>query len=1077
MVKYFMLAAALFVSFLGLSQKLPLVNSGQVLESGKISYDSGNYQVAIKKFLTIHERDTNYISALAELGITYLAAKEYDKAIEVCDKGLTKPSENRAHLLRTKAIVLDKKGDYAKSLELFEKTVSEYPMDPILHYNYGITLFNAKEYAKSKEQFFHTLSINPFHAGSHRALSRMAMLEGRKTYGMMAMGIYLSINPDDNEHLVMINNFVLNQITDENSITSSGANAFEKLDQIIRAKMAMDKNFTSKFSFDYAIVKQFEMLFEQLGTGTDAADPYNTFYTPLFKKFKEKGYIEPFIYNLIKSTGNEQAKKWMRKNEKVLKEFYDGAGSEIRTKRNHPVIPASYALGNDYTGWYNDSGRLTSVGKKTADDKMVGKYYFFHYNMERSAEGSFNDKEEKVGVWKYYSKDGTHVKTENHDTGEMTFYHPNGNVYQHFFLVKDSIEGPAEVMYRCGATKEKYTYKENKRNGKAFTYFPDGKTQSEFNYKLGKLDGESKYFYENGKIESVMFYKDGMAEGSYKKYFPNGKPEIVGQYVNDDREGEWKYFYFNGAVDRAGKYSKGLGVGEWLFFNEHGEMVEKRNFDAKGKLQGENTFYVNGKTHYVRTMKDEIATKFVFVSESGSEIAKTEKASGDFALKSYFPTGQVNGEGNMKGGKNQGVWKFHFRYGGLKSEYTYKDDLLHGPATEYYPGGGKKSTMNYENDELHGYYQSFHLNGKVSEEGWYQNGKRQQQWITYGLDGKIEDENYYLNGELTHSDEFSADGKLVMAHDYDDEGNVEALRFFAPDGKNVGILKDNGKKKIYETTFQNKKPQFHMETLCGMYYGAYTRWFPDGKPFYSYTFVNGKRDGKFQYYDIRNQLEREGNYVDGWAEGIWKGYENGKLDYIGRYFNNKFDSVWTYFGADGKESSRSSYLRGERHGLSSTANAEGGPALEKLYENDDLVAYRTIRGDGTWSEWQKFNGNAVITTYYNNGAKASEEEYKNGRLTGVRRNFFSNGKIYSEYNFINGDYEGPFIVNYPNGKVREKGEYKFDELHGKVEWFNEDGSLYKSETNNYGVRAGKAVVYQKGVKSKEVTFWGNDVYE
>jgi uncharacterized protein len=1079
MLKHMLLAAGLLIGHTCLSQKIQLINSGEVLESGKASYDSGNYKLAIKKYLTIQERDTNYITSLAELAISYLGSAEYDKAIEACDRGLKRPSESRSHLLRSKAIALDKSGDYAKSVALFEKTISEYPTDPLLIYNYGITLYNAKEYAKAKEYFFRTLSINPFHAGSHRGLARIAILEGRKVHGMLAMGIYLSINPNDNENLVMINNFVLNQAPDEGSLTGTGRNSYEKLDQIVRAKMAMDKNFQSKFSLEFAIVKQFEMILDQLDVGAgETNDAYRNLYTPLYKTFKEKNYVEPFIYNLVKSTGHEQAKKWLKKNEKTLNAFYDGAGAEIRTKRSHPVIPEAFGLGTDYTALYNDNGRLTSVGKKSADDKMIGKWYFFHYNMERSAEGSFDKNEEKTGTWKYYSREGKLTKVENHDTGEMKFYHPEGTIYQHFFLVKDSIEGEARVMYRCGSVKEKYSYKQNKRHGPAVNYFPDGKIESEYSYKVGKLDGEFKTYYENGKLQTVLSYRNGLAEGPYKKYFANGKLEISGQYANDEREGTWNYFYFNGKPDRTGAYVKSLGVGEWLFYNEHGEMIEKRNFDQKGNLHGENTFYANGKVHYVRTYKNNVTTKFVYFNDKGAQVGSFEKSNGDFAIKSYYPTGELSAEGALKAGKNHGKWKYYDRFGKLKSEFTYKEGDLHGPVIEYYPTGVKKSVYAYEEDRLHGYYQAFHVNGQVSSEGWYQNGDKQQQWLTYHLDGTLENDDYYLNGlATTTTAEFSVDGKILSRKEYDTDGNIVNVIVYNPDGKPGSILKESGVKKIYETYFSNKKPQEHIELACGVYYGPVTRWFPDGKPFYSYTLLNGKREGKFQYYDMRNQLEREGTYIDGWAEGVWKGYENGKLDYVGRYFNNNFDSTWTYYHPDGKVASIGNYFRGERHGLSSTFNAQGGPAVEKMYDNGDMISYRTYRADGTWTEWTRFTGNAVITAFFSGGTKCYEEEYKGGLLTGVKRQYLPNGKVFTETNFKDGDYEGPYVQYYLNGNLREKGQYKADEFHGKIEYYNEDGSLMRNENYNYGVRIGKATVFQKGVKSKEYTFWGPNVYE
>jgi len=108
------------------AQKIPLINSGEVIDLGKQLYDSGKYEAAISKYLTVPKRDTNYVYMLTELALTYMANEQYDKAITTCDEALTTRSINRGHLLRTKCIALDKKGSYDESVALFKKSIDEY---------------------------------------------------------------------------------------------------------------------------------------------------------------------------------------------------------------------------------------------------------------------------------------------------------------------------------------------------------------------------------------------------------------------------------------------------------------------------------------------------------------------------------------------------------------------------------------------------------------------------------------------------------------------------------------------------------------------------------------------------------------------------------------------------------------------------------------------------------------------------------------------------------------------------------------------------------------------------------------
>jgi uncharacterized protein len=1079
MAKYLLFAFGVLLSTACFSQKIQLINSGEVIEAGKISYDSGNYERAIKKYLTISERDTNYQTMQAELALCYLATKEYDKVLEMCDKALKVPSENRSHLLRSKAIALDKKGEYEKSIALFEKTIGEYPFDFVLIYNLGVTLINTKEYEKAKDCFFRALSINPFHSGSHLALSRISILQGRKVHGMLPMGIYLSINPSDNERLVLINNVVTNQVTDEGSITPTGVNSFEKLDQIVRAKMAMDKNFKSQFSFDFAIVKQFEMVMEQLATSTVLPDDrIANYYGSFYKLIKEKNLIEPFIYNLLTSTQNEQVKKWNKKNEKTLKAFFEAASAELLTKRASPYIPESLGIEKGMTAWYNDDRKLAALGRKTPDGKRIGKWLYYHPNGERSAEGSFEKDDNKTGIWKYFSGTGIISKVENYANGEMTLYHTDGVKHQHFFTKNDLIEGEAEIFYPCGLIQKKFNYKQDQRDGAATTYFPDGKLESKFAYKAGKLDGEYVNYYANGKVLNKLNYKDDKAAGTFTGYFPNGKISKTGNYVNDELEGEWKYYFQNGVLNRSGNYKKGIGVGEWKFYDQRGELVETRNLNQEGKLDGEDSYYKDGKLYLVETYKNDVLVKVVYLDKKGTPIGSFGKSDGTFPLKTFYATGQLNSEGALRKGKNHGKWKFYYRHGGLKSEFNYEDGLLQGPSVEYYSTGAKKSVAHYKDDQLHGYYQYFYVDGTVMNEGWYQNDVKQQQWLSYHMDGSLESDDYYLNDVLVkESLDYTQDGKVYVKSQYNDEGKLIDLRHYGPKGEVKTVVKEEGGKRVFETRFGNSKPQSRFEFLCNEYHGQVSRWYPDGKIYFTYPIINGNREGKYQYFDINNKLEYEGNYLQGTSEGVWTGYENGKLDFTGKYLNGDLDSTWIYYYPNGKISSSSNYIKGKRQGLTQYFNAESGPAVEKLYESGDLISYRVMKASGAWSDWTDFNGNAVITAYYGNGAKSYEEDYKNGMINSYKRLYFPDGKIFSDYAYKDGDYFGPFVSYYANGKIKQKGNYHYDELHGKIEWYNEDGTLSKSENYIMGIRTGKATGYSKGVKTKELTFWGANAYE
>jgi uncharacterized protein len=1070
-----LIVLAVVFSFSGWAQKIPLVNSGEVLEKGKTLYDSGKYEEALKMYSTIPERDTNYVSSLAEMAITYNAMKQPEKTLEICEKALAKKTSMRAHLLKSRAIAADYKGDYEKSVAYFIKAIEEYPFDYGLHYNLGVTYFNHHDYEKAQACFFRAIEINPFHTGSHLNLASLAIGRERRTHAMFSMGIYLSIAPGDNDRLVILNKFLDNQLTDAKKNPPTGPNGCEKLDQVIRARIAMDNNFKSSMPLNAAVVRQFEMFFQQLSSiSTTVNDPWVKYYLPIYKAILEQGKTEPFLYSLVSSSNNEDVKKWIKKNNKQLDAFYQVGNINLKKRREVLTVPATLGYDAPVQAWYIDGSPkyLEALGKEIAGEIRQGRWIFYYSNNEKSAEGNYNDKGEKTGVWKYYRNDGTLKEVAVAETGEVTEYSEEGFKTEHYFSKDAGVDGPVEIFYNCGVVKEKLTFKEGKRQGLAETFYPNGKVDVSYHYLDNKLHGETLSYFEDGKLYSKTSYKNGERDGRYEQYYANGKLRMAGNYLNGKGSGEWKYYYINGVLERVGKFVNDEYVGEWTFYDKNGVLTEKTNYNNEGKKHGQDSVFYNGKIYIVMSHKNDRLVQVTYLNPDGKTLGKYGNESGTFPVQVYFPTGELKVKGEFKKGNRNGLWKFYYRTGGLSSEYEYVDGKAHGAATEYYESGAKKIVTTYKDDEHHGYHQEFYQNGQTKVEGWFQDGDRQQQWVEYSVDGKIESDFYYINDRVEgDAYEFNGDGKIIAATRYENDV-VQNYENFGPDGKSVNRKRQQGYRTFIESYFNPKFVFSTKEFTCGMDVGEVVRKYPDGKTMSSYALMNNSVHGLYQVFTISNKLEVEGRYVNGSRQGLWKGfYENGNPRYVGYYFNKEQDSVWTYYHANGKIQSIGNFAEDQRHGLTTYHGPDGSPLFQKMYDNGDLLAYRPRTTNNEWGEWKKFIGDEHIVYNYASGVKGCEESFKKGDVNGKRIYYYPNGKVFSDFSLLSGDYHGPYSIYYPNGKVMEKGNYKFDARDGVVEYFNEDGSLNKTETYSLGNYHGKSTLYNKGTKTKEITFW------
>lgn len=1062
----------LISSTFAVAQQIKLINSGEVIEQSRILKDSSKFEESIKLLLTIPKRDTNYVFMLSELAQLYNSNKQYDKALETANEVLKKFTAYEIDIMRVKGVALFNLNEFDSSVTYLEKEIEKRPFEYRLLYALGTIYYDHKDYEKAADYFFRVLSFYPFHAGSHLNLGRIGMLSGRKSHAMMAFGMYLSINNNDNPRLVLLNNFLSNQITDDGSLKLSSPNGFEKLDQIIRSKIALDESFKTSVQFKVAVVNQYEMFFSQLGTvKANSDDRWMKHYLPVYTAIKEQNLIEPFIYHIVKSSDKEEVKKWLNKNEKTLNTFFANINTVLKKNRETLNITGFYGFTSSMPAWYDNKNLLTSFGKKQ-NDQPEGRWVYLDDMSTVKAEGDYTQGKKK-GTWKYYHSNSKVRSVENYETGEITIYREDGSKMEHFYLKDDLTEGKVEVFHASGASSDIMVYKKGERDGKGEAYYATGTKQLSYEYTAGKPTGRWVNYSPAGQITKIRNIKSGNLHGEFIENYSTGKLKISGSYLEGEETGTWKYYYANGQLEKSGEYKNGISVGEWTFYNKVGNVSTKGVFNEKGEWNGVKTNYHDNKPRSIYTYKDGVIVKVVHFDWNGKEIGNFGDPKGVFKGKIFYLSGQLNGEGTYKNGEVHGKWTYYYPEGSKFSEFTYEEGQTNGEVVEYYRTGAKRYAVEYKDDELHGYFREFHQNGNIKAEGWYQNGLRQQQWLTYYPDGKIESDYYYLNNQiLGEAYDYNTDGKKYMMTTYDI--NSKVIDYNRYDQAGIPTVKSRTEKglAIYESFFSSGKPNYKSSVLNGVYSGAITQWLPDGSVHYAFSFSEGDRNDVYKTYYANGQIETEGFYVDGSREQKWNFYYgNGIMDNTGIYINGGRDSIWTYFYPSGSVYSTNHYEDDNRDGITRYYSPEGANLLEKFYENNRLLGYRVAAHNGQFGEWKLLTGNETIIAKHPNGEIAYEEPYKKGLLTGIKRVNYASGKPCFEYVMKDGDYSGSYKSYYRNGNIFQKKEYIDNEVNGIVETYASDGKLLFTETFLNGLSNGKAVIYKQGVKQKEFNFW------
>ncbi|WP_296685602.1 hypothetical protein [Flavobacterium sp.] len=185
----------------------------------------------------------------------------------------------------------------------------------------------------------------------------------------------------------------------------------------------------------------------------------------------------------------------------------------------------------------------------------------------------------------------------------------------------------------------------------------------------------------------------------------------------------------------------------------------------------------------------------------------------------------------------------------------------------------------------------------------------------------------------------------------------------------------------------------------GLKHGLWKGVYEESKrPRYQGTFEHGKEVGVFQFFD-----------------------DTQKGDVIAtREFNPKDNSAYTVFYDQNKN------------------KVSEGKVVNKLFE-------------GEW-KYYHYASPAIMTT----------ENYKNGKLEGVRTVYFLNGKVAEQINYVNNLKQGAYKKYTESGVVLEESFFKNNEYDGLAIFRNDSGIVVAKGMFAKGLKTGTWDVLENG---------------
>jgi tetratricopeptide (TPR) repeat protein len=296
------------------------------VSAGVKLFDKGEY----KKALAIDKKSplANY-----EISSTYLVLKEYDMAIEHCDKVIEAKSDyvDQAYILKGSA--LDVLGKSNEAIKTYKQAIKNYPKNHLLYYNLALTSYNIKEYKEAEEALQKGLQVNPSHANSHLLLCYVMKDQNDRVKSVLPLYNFLLLEPKgkraesalallhrqlkkgvkkESDKKTIIN---LNLGDKNNEFTSA-----EFMLSILEASKNTDENAkkTENELFSETTKSFFTVLGEMKKNKTGFWWDY---YVNYFYSLSSNNHIDALCYHISQSSEDENINKWLKDNNKKILSF------------------------------------------------------------------------------------------------------------------------------------------------------------------------------------------------------------------------------------------------------------------------------------------------------------------------------------------------------------------------------------------------------------------------------------------------------------------------------------------------------------------------------------------------------------------------------------------------------------------------------------------------------------------------------------------------------------------------------------------------------------------------------------
>ena len=314
------------------------------VKEGVSLHDKGLFDEAVVKYKEALDLDKDNVNALCEIAYTYRTMKNYNESNTYAKRAIETHLDNEfiSHAFTTLGSNYDDVKDTTNALKAFRQGLHYFPKNSELNFNFGITLtgMDPHYWPEAEKAFITCTQVNPNYSSPYNALGRLQLMQERRVPAILVLGRFMIIEDPgvrrDKAYDLLLKAYtygfeksgkkselVINiNLPDTTEEAKNRPNNFDQVEMIltIGSAIASSNKKSDLETLKTSILNLCNALEEGQATGPGY---YWEKYAPFYIELKNKNFVDTYAELVYISANDKKSKKWFKKNEGKVREFYN----------------------------------------------------------------------------------------------------------------------------------------------------------------------------------------------------------------------------------------------------------------------------------------------------------------------------------------------------------------------------------------------------------------------------------------------------------------------------------------------------------------------------------------------------------------------------------------------------------------------------------------------------------------------------------------------------------------------------------------------------------------------------------